>query len=556
MGLVDWTVLIVTLLTIVIYGSYKTKKNSNIQSFLKANNSTGWFTIGLSVMATQASAITFLSTPGQAYNDGMGFIQFYFGLPLAMIIICIFFVPLYHKLKVYTAYEFLEKRFDRKTRVLGAMLFLIQRGLAAGITIFAPSIILSTLLNIDLKILNIIIGFLVIIYTIAGGTKAVNVTQKQQMFVIFLGLFFVFFILIGSYPENFSVDKFLDYSRASNKLNILDFSLDYESRYTFWSGITGGLFLALSYFGTDQSQVQRYISGKSIKEIRQGLIFNGIFKIPMQFFILLLGVMVFVFYEFNSAPINFNPQVTNYIEKSNNTNYNTYLEKYSKIQDQKKDILNDYINKSKLDKNLITKIHSEEMKIKTQIYSEIKSENPKIEVLDKDYVFLHYILNNLPKGIIGLLIAVIICAAMSSTASEINALAATTTIDLYKRNHKESKSEHHYLMASKFFTLVWGLIAISFASFGTLFENLIQLVNIIGSIFYGTVLGIFLVAFFFKKISGNSIFYAACISQTIIFGIYFNIDIGYLWLNFIGAINTIILSTIFNLTLFRKPINQ
>ena len=455
MGLVDWTVLIVTLLTIVIYGSYKTKKNSNIQSFLKANNSTGWFTIGLSVMATQASAITFLSTPGQAYNDGMGFIQFYFGLPLAMIIICVFFVPLYHKLKVYTAYEFLEKRFDRKTRVLGAMLFLIQRGLAAGITIFAPSIILSTLLNIDLKILNVIIGFLVIIYTIAGGTKAVNVTQKQQMFVIFLGLFFVFFILIGSYPENFSVDKFLDYSRASNKLNILDFSLNYESRYTFWSGITGGLFLALSYFGTDQSQVQRYISGKSIKEIRQGLIFNGIFKIPMQFFILLLGIMVFVFYEFNSAPINFNPQVINFIEKSNNTNYYTYLKKYSKIQDQKKDILNDYINKSRLDKNLITKIHSEERKIKTQIYSEIKSENPKIEVLDKDYVFLHYILNNLPKGIIGLLIAVIICAAMSSTASEINALAATTTIDLYKRNHKESKSEHHYLMASKFFTLVW-----------------------------------------------------------------------------------------------------
>ncbi len=251
--------------------------------------------------------------------------------------------------------------------------------------------------------------------------------------------------------------------------------------------------------------------------------------------------MVFVFYEFNSAPINFNPQVTNYIEKSNNTNYNTYLEKYSKIQDQKKDILNDYINKSRLDKNLITKIHSEERKIKTQIYSEIKSENPKIEVLDKDYVFLHYILNNLPKGIIGLLIAVIICAAMSSTASEINALAATTTIDLYKRNHKESKSEHHYLMASKFFTLV---------------ENLIQLVNIIGSIFYGTVLGIFLVAFFFKKVGGNSIFYAACISQAIIFGIYFNTDIGYLWLNFIGAVNTIILSTIFNLTLFRKPINQ
>ena len=290
MGLVDWTVLIATLLTIVIYGSYKTKKNSNIQSFLKANNSTGWFTIGLSVMATQASAITFLSTPGQAYNDGMGFIQFYFGLPLAMIIICVFFVPLYHKLKVYTAYEFLEKRFDRKTRVLGAMLFLIQRGLAAGITIFAPSIILSTLLNIDLKILNVIIGFLVIIYTIAGGTKAVNVTQKQQMFVIFLGLFFVFFILIGSYPENFSVDKFLDYSRASNKLNILDFSLDYESRYTFWSGITGGLFLALSYFGTDQSQVQRGLCARSQSDAQKILVLNGIFRFPFVLLYCLIGV--------------------------------------------------------------------------------------------------------------------------------------------------------------------------------------------------------------------------------------------------------------------------
>ena len=556
MEIIDWVVLITTLLIIVFYGSYKTRKNSNIKSFLKANNSTGWFTIGLSVMATQASAITFLSTPGQAYNDGMGFIQFYFGLPLAMIIICMFFVPLYHKLKVYTAYEFLEKRFDKKTRILGAILFLIQRGLAAGITIFAPSIILSTLLNIDIKILNLIIGFLVIIYTITGGTKAVNVTQKQQMFVIFLGLFFVFFLLVGSYPENFTVDKFLNYSRVSNKLNILDFSFNYESRYTFWSGITGGLFLALSYFGTDQSQVQRYISGKSIKEIRQGLIFNGIFKIPMQFFILLLGVMVFIFYEFNSAPVNFNPQVVNYIKASDNKNYDIFLDEFSIIQDKKKDVLDNYILSSKLEKNKIIKIQNEEKKIKNKIYREIENENPNIEILDKDYVFLHYILNNLPKGIIGLLIAVIICAAMSSTASEINALAATTTIDLYKRNHKKIKSEYHYLIASKFFTLIWGLIAISFASFGTLFENLIQLVNIIGSIFYGTVLGIFLVAFFFKKIGGNSIFYAACISQAIIFIIYFNVDIGYLWLNFIGAINTIILSILFHQTLFRKPINQ
>ena len=556
MAFLDFIVLGLYFAIILGVGIYSSRTKDDTSQYFLANRNLGWFVIGASLFASNIGSEHLVGLAESGFKKGLIESQFEILAAFMLLILGWVFVPFYKKSGVTTMPEFLEKRFDRKTRVLGAMLFLIQRGLAAGITIFAPSIILSTLLNIDLKILNVIIGFLVIIYTIAGGTKAVNVTQKQQMFVIFLGLFFVFFILIGSYPENFSVDKFLDYSRASNKLNILDFSLDYESRYTFWSGITGGLFLALSYFGTDQSQVQRYISGKSIKEIRQGLIFNGIFKIPMQFFILLLGVMVFVFYEFNSAPINFNPQVTNYIEKSNNTNYNTYLEKYSKIQDQKKDILNDYINKSRLDKNLITKIHSEERKIKTQIYSEIKSENPKIEVLDKDYVFLHYILNNLPKGIIGLLIAVIICAAMSSTASEINALAATTTIDLYKRNHKESKSEHHYLMASKFFTLVWGLIAISFASFGTLFENLIQLVNIIGSIFYGTVLGIFLVAFFFKKVGGNSIFYAACISQAIIFGIYFNTDIGYLWLNFIGAVNTIILSTIFNLILFRKPINQ
>ena len=270
----DWTILIVTLLFIVIYGAYKTRENKNIQSFLKGNNSSNWFTIGVSVMATQASAITFLSTPGQAYYDGMGFLQFYLGLPLAMIIICMFFVPLYHKLKVYTAYEFLENRFDRKTRTLGAILFLLQRGLAAGITIFAPSIILSTVLGIDIKILNFLVGLLVIIYTVTGGTKAVNITQKQQMFVIFLGLFFVFFILIEKYPENLTVSKFLEYSRSSEKFNIIDFSLDPNNRYTFWSGITGGLFLALSYFGTDQSQVQRYISGKSVKEIRLGLILS------------------------------------------------------------------------------------------------------------------------------------------------------------------------------------------------------------------------------------------------------------------------------------------
>ena len=548
----DWFILISTILFIVIYGAIKTRKNRNINSFLKGDNSSNWFTIGISVMATQASAITFLSTPGQAYNDGMGFLQFYLGLPLAMIIICIVFVPIYHKLKVFTAYEFLEKRFDKKTRTLGAILFLVQRGLAAGITIFAPSIILSSVLDIDLKLLNIIIGLLVIIYTVSGGTKAVNITQKQQMFVIFFGLFFVFFFIINNLPEQLTTSKILDYAKVSEKMKILDFSFEPNNRYTFWSGITGGLFLALSYFGTDQSQVQRYISGKSVREIRLGLVFNGIFKIPMQFFILLIGVLVFIFFEFNHSPLNFNPQAVDYLEKNHKLDFESLKEDYKTLNLEKDEIQRLFLDEKLNDPLILNSLQQKETKIRHDVKNLI-DENSKIEKNDKDYVFLHFILNYLPRGLIGLLIAVIICAAMSSTASELNALAATTTVDLYKRNLNVKKSEKHFLKMSKFFTITWGLIAISFASIGNLFENLIQLVNIIGSIFYGTILGIFLVAFFIKKITANSVFWAACISQIIIFFIYFKIDISYLWLNFIGAVVTILLSIIFeSLKLFRR----
>ena len=538
----DWIILIFTILFIVVYGSYKTRKNKNIQSFLKGDNSSNWSTIGISVMATQASAITFLSTPGQGYYDGMGFLQFYLGLPLAMIIICIFFVPLYHKLKIYTAYEFLENRFDRKTRTLGAILFLVQRGLAAGITIFAPSIILSTVLGIDIKILNFLVGFLVIVYTVSGGTKAVNITQKQQMFVIFLGLFFVFFFLIDKYPENLTISKFLDYSRSSEKFKILDFSLDINNRYTFWSGITGGLFLALSYFGTDQSQVQRYISGKSVKEIRLGLIFNGVFKIPMQFFILLLGVMVFVFFEFNTSPVNFNPQVISHLEEKHTNEFNVISKQYDEINSEKRRLQENFLVSEMDFPSELNSLQTKEKEIRNDVKELVSSTENTIEENDKDYVFLHFILNYLPKGLIGLLIAVIICAAMSSTASELNALAATTTIDLYKRNHNQKKTEKHYLVATKLFTVMWGIIAIIFASFGTLFENLIQLVNIIGSIFYGTILGIFLVAFFLKKVKSNSVFWSACLSQFLIFVIFFSTDISFLWLNVIGAFLTVIFS--------------
>jgi Na+/proline symporter len=501
-------------------------------------------------MATQASAITFLSTPGQAYNDGMGFVQFYFGLPLAIIVICMVFIPIYHKLKVYTAYEYLEKRFDRKTRTLAAILFLVQRGLAAGITIFAPAIILSTILGWNLKILILTIGLLVIIYTVSGGTKAVSITQKQQMFVIMSGMIITFFIILNSLPPDINFSNALAMAGIGGKMEIVDFSFDIEKKYTFWSGITGGFFLALSYFGTDQSQVQRYLSGKSIKESQLGLLFNAILKIPMQFFILITGVMVFVFFEFNDTPVNFNPQVSNYLEQVRNQDYLNEKENFIFIRNKKRSLQKKYIKKIKTgdSKNLekeIVQLHDKEKEIRQNVREISDKVAPSsIESNDLDYIFIFFIINYLPKGLIGLLLAVILSAAMSSTASELNALSTTTVIDLYKRNQIEIKSDNHYLKASKWFTVMWGIIAIIFASFGSLFENLIELVNIIGSIFYGTILGIFIVAFFFKNVKGNHVFYAACLSQITIFFIYGFTEIGYLWLNFIGAVLTILLSNI------------
>jgi len=550
MSSIDWFILISTISFIVGYGVYKTRKFNTIKDHLKGGGTANWLTVGLSVMATQASAITFLSTPGQAFDEGMGFVQFYFGLPLAIIVICLVFIPIYHKLKVYTAYEYLEQRFDRKTRTLASILFLIQRGLGAGITIFAPAIILSTILGWDLKILIFTIGLLVIIYTVSGGTKAVSITQKQQIFVIMSGMIIAFFLILNSFPENVNFNNALKLAGLGGKMEIVDFSFDIEKKYTFWSGITGGFFLALSYFGTDQSQVQRYLSGKSIKESQLGLMFNAVLKIPMQFFILLTGVMVFVFFEFNDTPINFNPQVTNYLEQVQNKDYIIEKEKFISLRKEKRETQLKYIknnkllNSNSLDKKIV-ELHANEKKIRQNVKTIINEIAPSsIESNDLDYIFIFFILNYLPKGLIGLLLAVILSAAMSSTASELNALSTTTVIDLYKRNHVVKKSDNHYLKASKWFTVMWGIIAIIFASIGRLFENLIELVNLIGSLFYGTVLGIFIVAFFFKKIKGNEVFYSACLSQILIFFIYGYFEIGYLWLNFIGAIMTIIFSNI------------
>ena len=551
MQVFDWIILGATLAFIVLYGIWKNNSHKNIKEYLKGGNEARWWTVGLSVMATQASAITFLSTPGQAFHDGMGFVQFYFGLPFAMLIICLFFIPVYHRLNVYTAYEFLEKRFDLKVRTLTALLFLIQRGLAAGITIYAPAIILSVVLGWDLKVLVLLVGSLVITYTMIGGTKAVNVTQKQQMFVIFLGMFLAFCFIIRRFPEGIGFHEAFQIAGKAGKLNVLDFSFNLNSRYTFWSGLTGGFFLALSYFGTDQSQVQRYLSGKSLKESQMGLVMNGILKIPMQFFILLVGVMVFIFYQFEPSPINFNPKVIAAVKKSEVAEAFNLLELKNKATQKKirTKLLNNTLSASFQEE--ITQLNTTEKAQRQEAKDLIKSVDPSLETNDKDYVFISFVLGHLPTGLIGLLLAVIFSAAMSSTASELNALAATTTIDLYQRNVLE-KSPAHYVTVSKGFTLLWGIIAILFASVGNLFENLIQLVNIIGSVFYGTILGIFLVAIFIKYVKGQAVFWAAIISEGIVLLLFSNNVVSFLWLNLIGAILTVLLALLLQIILTTK----
>jgi len=551
MQLIDWIILVSTLLLIVVYGTIKTRGAKSSLDYIKAGNQAKWWTIGLSVMATQASAITFLSTPGQAFHDGMGFIQFYFGIPLAIIIVCIVFIPIYHKLKVYTAYEYLESRFDLKTRTLTALLFLIQRSLSAGITIFAPAIILSSVLGWDLTTLNIVLGLLVIIYTVSGGTKAVNYTQKYQMGIIFIGLLICLAVIINLLPENINFKNAIDIAGANSKLEVLNFSFDLENRYTIWSGLIGGTFLMMSYFGTDQSQVQRYLSGKSLKEMQLGMIFNGILKIPMQFFILFIGIMVFVFYQFNSSPINFNPQSINTINNSTyEKDYNTLQNELNNIFNEKQYQINNYLSGNYDAKYGLSELELKEKKLRLEAKNLIalasKEKKIKVETNDKDYVFITFILENLPKGLIGLLLAVILSAAMSSTSSEINALATTTAIDIYKRN-KKNVTDDQLVKSTKFFTFLWGMIAIGIACVAYLADNLIQLVNIIGSIFYGNVLGIFLIAFFFKFIKSDAIFYAAIITQIIIIYGWYNDWMPFLWLNVFGCVVVITISSLLQL---------
>jgi solute:Na+ symporter, SSS family len=560
MSLLDWIVLTGFLSFVVIYGVWKTRGKKNLQEYLLADRKTPWYMVTLSIMATQASAITFLSTPGQAYADGMRFVQFYLGLPIAMIILSITAVPIYHRLKVYTAYEYLEQRFDLKNRVLGSILFLIQRGLAAGFTIFAPALIISVILGWNIDLTLITLGALIVLYTASGGTDAVNKTHFLQMIIILFGMLSAFFMLINSLPGDVS---FLDATKIAGKmgkLNAITFDFEWKDRYNFWTGLIGGTFLALSYFGTDQSQVQRYLSGKSIAQSRIGLLANGIVKIPMQFCILYLGAMVFVFYQFVVPPLFFNSVETVKVKKSIYAEEYINLEKqFSDIHKKKQNELHALINSAKANDEEAFKGNTERIKeaqkaaveIKEKAKKVIKKANPKADTNDTNYIFLSFVINVLPAGLIGLVLASILSASMSSTSAELNALASTTVVDIYKRMVKTDASEKHYLTISKIFTVMWGFIAIGFAMFANRLGTLIEAVNILGSLFYGTILGIFLIAFYFKKIGGNATFFSAIVAEIVVIACFLFTEIPYLWYNAIGCILLILSAHIMN-PLFNK----
>ena len=548
---IDWAVLLVTILGIAGYGIWGTRGQRSLRTFLHGSGETSWMVIGLSVMATQASAITFLSTPGQGYESGLGFVQNYFGAPFALIIISVVFLPIYRRLNVDTAYEFLGSRFDSKTRLLGAALFLLQRGLGAGITIYAPAIVLSTVMGWRLDLTIIGSGLVAIAYTVSGGSAAVNLTQKYQIGVIFIGMITAFFVLVSKLPGDVGFSGALTVAGGLNKLEGVDFSFDVGKRYTFWSGLLGGLFLALSYFGTDQSQVQRYLSGGSLRESRLGLMFNAVCKIPMQFFILLLGVMLFVFYQFEPPPIFFNQTAwNNAVATKSGGQLQSLARQYESECASTKTAITRWLalghssNPAEADaaRTDAQAAYQQSQATRAEAKRALTAATPRASSNDADYVFVTFILHHLPHGLIGLLITVFLAATLSSKAAELNALGSTTTVDLYRHIVTRQATDAHYLKASRFFTAMWGLIAICFALFANMAENLIQAVNIVGSIFYGVVLGMFLVAFLMRWIGGTAVFYAAIVSQVAVLVLYFTIPISYLWYNVIGCAICVVLS--------------
>ncbi|MCE3225488.1 MAG: yidK [Bacteroidetes bacterium] len=554
MSNIDWIVLVVTLLSIISYGIWKSRGAKNIQGFLLADKQLPWYHVGLSVMATQASAITFISAPGQAYTDGMRFVQFYFGLPLAMVVLCVTFIPIFQKLNVYTAYEYLEKRFDLKTRSLTAFLFLLQRGLSTGITIYAPSIVLSTILNININYTTIITGVLVIIYTVYGGTKAVSYTQMLQMSIIFAGLFMAAYMIVHLLPADIGFTDALHIAGKMDKLNAIDTKFDWNNRYNLWSGIIGGFFLQLSYFGTDQSQVGRYLTGSSISQSRLGLVMNGLVKIPMQFLILLIGTLVFSFYQYNRPPVFFNKNEVNRIENGAYSQQYRHLEKeFNEVYDQKQKHVKELVtaldaNDEKGIDKARTNLKREEKKVMyiKNITTQMTRSTAQKDSNDSNYIFLRFVTEYLPVGMVGLLIAIIFLASMGSTASGLNSLASTTVVDFYKRLMNKQGSDATYLSASRWATVGWGVFCIIVALFASKLGNLIEAVNILGSLFYGTILGIFLVAFYFKKVSGNAVFYSAIIAEIfVVLAWVFNLS-AFLWLNVIGCLLVILFSLLLN----------
>ncbi len=565
MSAIDWTVLIVSLISIVVYGVWKGRGSKDIKGYLMADRNIRWYIVALSVMATQASAITFLSTPGLAYSDGMRFVQFYFGLPIAMVILCIVAIPIYHKLNVFTAYEYLEKRFDLKTRGLAAILFLIQRGLAAGLTIYAPSIIISVLLGLNIYFTNLVIGVLVIIYTASGGSKAVSWTQTKQMIIIMSAMVGAFFMILYLLPKDVSFTDALFVAGKMGKLNAIDFSFDLSNRYNIWSGVIGGLFLALSYFGTDQSQVQRYLTAKSVTHSRLGLLTNGLVKVPMQFFILLIGALVFVFYQFTTPPLFFNTVESQGVRDSQwGKEYRIIEGQYQKASQEKTHWVQrlvqarhqgDKIQLESVDQRL-KQAEKEVIELRNKGVLLIQKHSANEDVSDTNYIFLSFVLKYMPIGLLGLIIAAIIAAAMSSTSSELNALASTTVVDIYKRMMKKTASDRHYLVTSKLLTVVWGIFAILFAQFGNRLGTLVEAVNILGSLFYGTILGIFLVAFFLKFIRGAAAFYAAIFAEIGVVLCFLFSDISYLWYNVVGSLLVIIFSLPINYFLQQRNNRQ
>jgi solute:Na+ symporter, SSS family len=544
MSLLDFIVLVGSVVGIAAYGVWQGRGRMGLSHYLRGDRRTGWATIGLSVMATQASAVTFLSMPGQGYQDGLGFVQNYFGAPLALILIAAVFLPMYRRLDVYTAYEYLGRRFDAKTRLLGAALFLIQRGLQAGITVYAPAIILSTVLHWRTDATILLTGLVVIVYTATGGSQAVNVTQKYQLVVIFCGMIAAFVVLLRRMPAGMGLTNALTVAGGFHKLDAVDFSVDVSRRYTFWSGLLGGFFLALSYFGTDQSQVQRYLSGASLRESRLGLMFNAVLKVPMQFFILLLGTMVFVFYQFEEPPIFFNQAVwESGLKRDPSGGLRTLERRYGEAHAEKRRAVEAWLDARHAGDRVAEAgartralaAHDRSQAVRAEAKAALESLTPRAKSPDTDYVFITFVLRHLPRGMIGLLIAAFFAATLSSKSAELNALASTTTVDFYRFLVKRQADDAHYVAASRCFTVVWGAVAVGFALFASLAENLIQAVNIVASVFYGVVLALFLVAFFFRWVHGTAVFWAAVAAQLLVFVLFGSLSISYLWYNLIGC---------------------